>query len=432
VDVITDILDPPERLEFEHLLQWLRLSFLLTPLLVLIAFGAPALSYALWIAVAVTASFIWVGLLARYWPNVLLRMQLWLRVADCALVYLVLVNYHAFLHNAYYDSVYVLFVVAAAATHGRRGAWAISGTAGLAVLASRLQLIVSGAVDYELRHLTDAVFYTVFFLVTSTAVAFLMHKAAEVVTRRERVWRAELSARNEELERTTHELAKSIQFRDAMLTGVTHDLRTPLTVIKVQAQLMRRKADDRFQASLDQIERAATRMARWIDELLEVATVHNAEELYLRRESTDLVKLAREVVEEHAQGTQRHQLVLESEAPVIVGEFDAPRLARVLDNLVGNAVKYSPDGGCVTLELSADAAWAKVIVRDQGVGIPEADVAHVFEPFRRGGNVVGRINGIGIGLAGVQRIVEAHGGSISVESTAGAGSVFTIRLPLAA
>jgi signal transduction histidine kinase len=86
----------------------------------------------------------------------------------------------------------------------------------------------------------------------------------------------------------------------------------------------------------------------------------------------------------------------------------------------------------VTLELSAGAAWAKVIVRDQGVGIPEADVAHVFEPFRRGGNVVGRINGIGIGLAGVQRIVEAHGGSISVESTAGAGSVFTIRLPLAA
>jgi signal transduction histidine kinase len=429
--VVTEILEAPERLEFEHLLQWLRLSFMLAPLLVLIAFGEAAVMYAVWIAIAVALSFIWVGLLLRCWPEVLLKSQLWLRVADCALVYLVLVNYHAFLRNAYYDAVYLLFVVAAAATHGRRGAWAMSGVAGLAVLASRLQLIATGAVAYEVRHLTDAVFYTVFFLGTATAVAFLMHKTADGVTRRESALRAELSNRNTELERTTHELAESIQFRDAMLTGVTHDLKTPLTVIKVQSQLLRRRADEGLRASIDQIDRASTRMARWIDELLEVATVRNADDMHLALQPTDLVKLARDVVDEHAQSSRRHQLVLETDAPEIIGRFDAPRLERVLDNLLGNAVKYSPDGGCVKLELRTDADWAIVTVRDQGLGIPAEDLPHIFEPFRRGGNVVGRISGTGIGLASAQRIVERHGGEVVVDSTPGDGSSFTIRLPLA-
>jgi signal transduction histidine kinase len=123
--------------------------------------------------------------------------------------------------------------------------------------------------------------------------------------------------------------------------------------------------------------------------------------------------------------------VLETDAPEIIGRFDAPRLERVLDNLLGNAVKYSPDGGCVKLELRTDADWAIVTVRDQGLGIPAEDLPHIFEPFRRGGNVVGRISGTGIGLASAQRIVERHGGEVVVDSTPGDGSSFTIRLPLA-
>ena len=118
--VVGDILGARERLEFEQVLQWLRLGFMLAPILVLLAFGAAALPYAISIACAVAASFVWVGVLAHFRPKLLLHIQLWLRGVDCAIVYLVLVNYHAFLHNAYYDFVYALFVVAAAATHGRR------------------------------------------------------------------------------------------------------------------------------------------------------------------------------------------------------------------------------------------------------------------------------------------------------------------------
>jgi signal transduction histidine kinase len=432
-----EILDPRERLEFELLLQWLRLSFLLTPILVLLAYGAPALAYALSIAVAVSVSFGWVAFLARRRPRLLLKLQLWLRVADCTIVYVVLVNYHAFLGNAYYDAVYLLFVVAAAATHGRRGAWTLSAFAGAAVIASRLQLIASGAMPFEVRHLTDAVFYTLFFLMTSTAVAFLMRKSADVVRRRELRWRAEVAARNTELERTANELAESMRLRDAMLTGVTHDLRTPLTVIKVQAQLARRRsvnlpdsAGKALIGGIDQIERAATRMAHWIDELLDVARVQSTDDLQLQLEPTDLVQLTRQAIDEHQQGTQRHTLRLDAPPGEIVGAWDVGRLQRVIDNLVGNAIKYSPAGGQVIVGLEVCGEWAVITVSDQGVGIPAVDLPRVFEPFHRGSNVIGRIGGTGIGLAGTRRIVERHGGSLEVHSTEGAGSTFTVRLPL--
>jgi signal transduction histidine kinase len=80
--------------------------------------------------------------------------------------------------------------------------------------------------------------------------------------------------------------------------------------------------------------------------------------------------------------------------------------------------------------VSAGGDWAKVVIRDQGIGIPAKDLPHVFEPFRRGANVDGRIRGTGIGLANAQHIVEQHGGAISVESAPGKGSTFIVRLPL--
>jgi signal transduction histidine kinase len=427
---VGDVVEPRERLEFEHLLQWLRLSFLLAPPLVVLAFGIAAVPYALFIAVAVAISYAWVGLLARFRPASLLRLQLWLRLVDCGLVYVVLLNYHAFLHDAYYDAVYLLFVVSAAATHGRRGALILSSVAGLAVLAGRVQLIASGAMPFATRHITDPIFYASFFLMTSSAVAFLMHKSAEVVLRREYTWRAKMAERNAELERTAEELADSIRLRDAMLTGVTHDLRGPVTVIKVQAQLLHRRADERLWPGIDRIERAATRMARWIDELLEIATVTRPEDLQLRLQPTDLVKLVRDAIDEHEEFGRHHELVLECDPDKIVAMLDGARLERVMGNLLGNAIKYSPQGGTVRVAVSARDGWATIAVADQGVGIPAQDLPHVFEPFRRGGNVLGRISGTGIGLTSAQRIVQRHGGRLSVESEPGKGSTFTVRLPL--
>ncbi len=432
-----EILDSPDRLAFERLLQWLRLSFLATPPLVLVAFGMSALPYALGIVAVVALSFTWIAVLTQRAPQRVLRWQLWLRVVDCGLVYVVLVNYHGFLHNAYYDSVYLLFVVAAAATHGRRGAAILSATAGVAVLLSRIQLIASGAVAFEIRHLTDAVFYALLFAITSTAIAFLMRTSADVVRRREHAWRTELAERNVDLERAAAELAKSVQLRDAMLTGVTHDLRTPLTVIKVQAQLARRRQNGRtdpeaqtMRSGLEQIERAATRMAHWIDELLQVSRVQATEEMILDVNSADLVQLTRQAIAEHQNNTRRHVLALHTDPEHVVGLWDSARLERVLDNLIGNAIKYSPQGGPIDVRVARQDGFAVLQVHDEGVGIPAADLPAIFEPFTRGSNVEGRITGTGLGLTGTRKIVEHHGGTLEVESREGQGSTFTVRLPL--
>jgi signal transduction histidine kinase len=118
----------------------------------------------------------------------------------------------------------------------------------------------------------------------------------------------------------------------------------------------------------------------------------------------------------------------------VVGLWDADRLTRVLENLVANAVKYSPAGSAVVVrvdrEEAADGPVAVLSITDHGVGIPANDLPHIFERFRRGGNVAGRIAGSGLGLWGSQRIVAQHGGTIAIDSTEGHGTTVTVRLPL--
>jgi signal transduction histidine kinase len=139
------------------------------------------------------------------------------------------------------------------------------------------------------------------------------------------------------------------------------------------------------------------------------------------------------VITEHQQQTDRHKLALLAAVPSLAGVWDGVRLGRVLDNLLSNAVKYSPLGGpiqvCVGVETDSPDQFAVVRVIDRGEGIPEQDLPHIFEHFRRGANVEGRIPGTGIGLSGVRRIVEMHGGSITVESAIGQGTTVTVRLP---
>jgi signal transduction histidine kinase len=109
---------------------------------------------------------------------------------------------------------------------------------------------------------------------------------------------------------------------------------------------------------------------------------------------------------------------------------DAIRLARVLDNLLGNAIKYSPKGGEIAVGVTREGRWAVLTVADEGMGIPAEDRSLIFEQFHRGRNVAGQMAGTGVGLAFVRRVVEQHGGNISVESQEGVGSTFTVRLPL--
>jgi signal transduction histidine kinase len=246
--------------------------------------------------------------------------------------------------------------------------------------------------------------------------------------------------------RLYEEAQAAIRTRDEFLSLVSHDLRSPITSIKGLAQLLERRANrlgDPARAQLAdglaRIDATTTKMTSLIEELLDLARLQAGYTLELDRQRTELVALARGVVEAQQHNTRRHTIRLESAEPAIVAVLDAARLERVLANLIGNAGKFSPAGGPIVVVLyrepgdggEEDVGWAVLAVRDEGVGIPAADMPRLFERFHRGRNVAGRIKGTGIGLAGAKQIVEQHGGSITVESHEGAGTTVTLRLPLA-
>lgn len=229
--------------------------------------------------------------------------------------------------------------------------------------------------------------------------------------------------------------------REAFVDAAAHDLRTPLATMRAHSHRLLRwarrgetMAPEVIAAGLTAVDDATVRMVALIDEMMDAAHLRADRALDLDVAPTDLVALAESTVEEARRSATRHAIRVAPAVPTLVGEWDGARLRRVLGNLLGNAVKYSPAGGAVTVRVdredAAAGAWAVLTVRDEGIGIPAADLPHLFERFRRGGNVTGRIAGTGIGLAGAKRIVEQHGGAMSVESREGAGATFTVRLPL--
>ena len=225
-----------------------------------------------------------------------------------------------------------------------------------------------------------------------------------------------------------------------LIDTVAHDLKNPLAIIKGRVQLLQRRVerlpeDDaaRLRDGLANVEGAANRMFHLIEGVLDVTRLQAGRPLALNLRPVDLLALVREVVAEHQQNTPRHQIRLLTTEEKLVGRWDAPRIQRVLENVVKNALTYSPGGGEVLVTAAREMAdgrpWAVLSVRDRGIGIPAADLERIFAPFQRGGNV-GRIPGIGVGLAGARRIVQLQGGDIHVDMQEGAGSTFTIRLPL--
>jgi PAS domain S-box-containing protein/excisionase family DNA binding protein len=231
------------------------------------------------------------------------------------------------------------------------------------------------------------------------------------------------------------------QERDAFLAAASHDLKNPLTSVKAVAQMLRRRVGrdelpdpERLDAGLATIDEAITRATRLLDELLDRTRMRMGHPLELHRGPTDLVALLARAVAECQQATERHEVALGGESGALVGEWDAVRLGRVFENLLANAVKYSPEGGPIAVtvarEEDAGGGWAVVRVRDRGIGIPAEELPRVMERFRRGSNV-GKIAGSGVGLAGARQIVEQHGGSIGIESAPGEGTTVTVRLPLA-
>jgi PAS domain S-box-containing protein len=236
--------------------------------------------------------------------------------------------------------------------------------------------------------------------------------------------------------RLYQEAQDAIRYRDEFLSIASHELKTPLTSVKGYTQLLELLTGrpdvepERMAAAAARAREQAERLEALITDLLDVSRIHQGR-LDLRLSEFDLAELAATVLRRFEEGpeiTPLHRLELVAPEPV-VGEWDSERLDQVLTNLISNAVKYSPQGGPVRVEVRVDGSTAELAVSDQGIGIPESELGDVFEPFQRTHRVPASVTGTGLGLFIVRRIVEQHGGSISVESEIENGSRFVVRLP---
>jgi signal transduction histidine kinase len=262
-----------------------------------------------------------------------------------------------------------------------------------------------------------------------------VYGAAEVAFAEELASHAGLALHNAALFRRVQ---AELRTRDDFLSAVSHDLRSPLSSVAGATQVVLREMDrsdgarpERLHAAAAVMRTGVDQMGKMIDSLLDAARVQLGRRLDLDLQTVELTRLVEEVVAEQRMRLPEREIALLSEEPLL-GEWDAVRLRRVFSNLIDNAIKYSREGTRVVVRIARDPAsqQALVIVRDAGIGIPSEDLTEVFNRFRRGGNVVGQIQGAGIGLAVASQVVEQHGGTITVESQEGVGSVFTVRLPV--
>ena len=228
----------------------------------------------------------------------------------------------------------------------------------------------------------------------------------------------------------------AVRVRDEFLSVASHELKTPLTALLGNTELLLRRAareermPERDLRTLQVIDNQGRRLTRLIAALLDHTRIE-AGHLSIDTQPLDLRELVATVVAETQPTLQHHALSYNPPNQPLPILGDELRLAQVLQNLIDNAAKYSPDGGPIDVSLQRNGTLAELRVADQGLGVPKAAQERLFEQFFRAPNVDPRnISGMGIGLYLTHKIVTLHGGSVGLESREGQGSTFWVRLPL--
>jgi signal transduction histidine kinase len=223
----------------------------------------------------------------------------------------------------------------------------------------------------------------------------------------------------------------SSRAKDEALAIVAHELRTPLMAIAAAAHLLERAsaADPTVDHACRVLRRQVEHLTRLADDLL--ADAHACRAAVVKRHAVDLGRIAQDVIADHraAARLDRHTVSVHA-APVWV-DGDAVQLRQVVDNLLSNAVRYTPPGGRISVAVAAHGALAHLRVADTGIGITPGLLPRIFDPFHQPGRSAGQAReGLGLGLALVSRLVRLHGGTVEVASRgSGRGSTFVVRLP---
>jgi len=246
----------------------------------------------------------------------------------------------------------------------------------------------------------------------------------------------ELYLQKKELKKTQVELEKAVQNRDDFMSIASHELKTPLSSLKLQTQLRKKilqKGDvktfsaDRLMKMFIDDERQVDRITHLIDDMLDISRI-NTGKLSMNFEQLDFCELVEDVIERNLElfAAAACPIKIEVCQPVI-GTWDRFRIEQVVTNLFTNAMRYG-SGKSVDVKISTDGPRVVIVVKDHGIGIAADDQKRIFQKFERiKGNSV---SGLGLGLYIVHQIVETHQGSIKVESAIGQGSSFTVSLPL--
>jgi signal transduction histidine kinase len=214
------------------------------------------------------------------------------------------------------------------------------------------------------------------------------------------------------------------------LDHVAHDLRTPVTRLRgiAETALAAERSAPEYRAALADMAEEADRVGTMLDALMDLAEAE-AGMMALRIESVDLAAIVRDAADLYTDVAEPKAIVIDTTIPDAVPiQGDPNRLAQAVANLLDNAVKYTPRGGRIEIVVATDGADAAVTVADTGIGIPAAELPHIWERLFRGDRSRSE-RGLGLGLSLVKAIVERHGGRVEVSSSPGAGSRFTLRLP---
>jgi signal transduction histidine kinase len=293
-----------------------------------------------------------------------------------------------------------------------------------------------GAVDYLLKPIEPSI------LISKVSVFVDLYRRNRKVSQQARLLEDRVRERTAELaealtreQEARKEAEAAVRARDHFLAVASHELKTPLTAIFGNLQLLQRRlaadpaCEERNRRSIEVAVEQTARLNHLIEMLLDISRIQTGM-LSIARAPVELGALLRRVAREVEPTLERHELSLIVADEPLSLEGDELRLEQVLHNLIGNAVKYSPNGGKVTVRAGRRNGSVAVAVSDEGIGIPAEELPYIFDHFYRAENTDDRqIDGMGIGLYVVRQVVALHGGEVGVSSSEGVGSTFTITLP---
>jgi signal transduction histidine kinase len=242
----------------------------------------------------------------------------------------------------------------------------------------------------------------------------------------------EVTRQRDQLEIAYRNLRELEKLRDGLVHMIVHDMRSPLTAMSLfLGQLSPELAQQPiFKKMLPSMQAVGEDLCGMVNSVLDVSRLESCQ-MPLHPEAIDLGCLTQTILERMGALTREHQVSFQLPTPPVIANCDRELTDRILQNLLGNALKFTPKGGCVQISLTADEKWAHLSITDTGPGIPAEYHQKVFEKF---GQVetqkAGRIYSTGLGLTFCKLAVEAHKGSIQLESEPGRGTTFHVRLPL--